>query len=335
LTPQVLVTTSLTPNILMHIFSCLEVEGSFYDSDYGLKHHFTILDEEYEDWEELSKKCMTLGCNAELYAILYQIPSYIPAEDIEMVLGNFDRISDAIAEGSMESLIDSYPGVFDNLSMYAPISFFDNHFKNLSENKEIIIDLINKFKKILLGVWERFYCEYWEKEAKIKIEKRAKELNLLFSPINIINIWQKKLNIIYPYGEFAICLVEPTTTIATNLLAEKIIVAYNLEDLDIYKIVIHEIGRSILLNINIFENEKLNPIAHTYHEKLSVIVDAACVHIKQNLYQLFKIKDTSDPYNVSDVKEIVPIFSQIWDSMKDKDIYDALYQTYNRITPIV
>ncbi|MBN1327934.1 MAG: hypothetical protein JXA54_00550 [Candidatus Heimdallarchaeota archaeon] len=335
MTPQVLVTTSLTPNILMHIFSCLEVEGSFYDSDYGLKHHFTISDEEYATWEELSKKCMTLGCNAELYTILFQIPSYIPTEDIDMVLDNYDRICDAVSEGTMESLIDSYPGVFDNLSIYAPMSFFENQFKKLSESKEVIIGFIHNFKKILLGVWERFYHEYWEKEAKIKIEKRVKELNILFSPINIINVWQKKFNIIYPYNEFIICLVEPTTTIASNFLAEKIMIAYKLEDLDIYKITIHEVGRSILLNINIFENEKLKAIALAYHEKLSAIVDAACVYLKQSLYQFFKIKDISDPYNVSEVKQIVSVFSQVWESLKDKDIYDALYQTYNKINPVV
>ena len=60
----------------MHVFSCLEIEGSFYNSDYGLKHRFTILEEEYDSWEEISKKCMTLGCNAELFAVLFQISDH-------------------------------------------------------------------------------------------------------------------------------------------------------------------------------------------------------------------------------------------------------------------
>ena len=38
----------------MHVFSCLEIEGSFYNSDYGLKHRISILEEEYKNWEEIS-----------------------------------------------------------------------------------------------------------------------------------------------------------------------------------------------------------------------------------------------------------------------------------------
>ncbi|MHA1211008.1 MAG: hypothetical protein ACTSSH_00975 [Candidatus Heimdallarchaeota archaeon] len=335
MTHQILVTTSLTPNILMHIFSCLEVEGSFYNSEYGLKHHFTILEEEYKEWTELTKKCMTLNCNVELYAALFQIPSYIPAEDIEMILDSYDNIIAAINDGSMENLVASYPGVFDNLPIYAPMSIFDNHFKKLNEHKEIIGSIIVKFKKIIQGVWDRFYQEYWTTRGNETIEKRINDLSVILSPINIISAWKKKLLIDFPYPEFTICLVEPTTAIASNLLAEKIMVSLNQEEIDLYKIIIHEVGRAFLLNINIFENEKLKPIAQSNLEKLSVIVDAAIVHIKKELFKTFKIKDVFDIYNANDVTEIVPIFGQIWDTMSETNIYEAIIQTYNKLTPVV
>ncbi len=319
----------------MHVFSCLEIEGSFYNSDYGLKHRFTILEEEYENWEEISKKCMTLGCNAELFAVLFQIPSYIQADDLETVISSFDKISEAIEEGSIESLLNSYPEVFDNIPIYVPLNVLDEQFKTLYENKELIMEIFKKFQGILGGLWDRFYQEHWEKNTLKMIERRIKDLNIILSPINIISAWQKEFKLEFPYSEFTVYLVEPTTTIATNLLAEKIMVSAKLDDMTLYKIIIHEVGRAFLLNTNLFTNDNLKTIAHSNIEKLSNIVDAACIHLKKNLYKNLKIRDDElDPYLIPEVSEIIPVFIQIWDSMKEKNIYDALIQTYNKITPI-
>ncbi len=336
MTKEVLVSTSLTPNILMHIFSCLEIEGSFHDSNYGMKHHFTILNEEYEQWEELSKKCMTLGCNAELYAILFQIPSYIPAEDLEMVLETYTKISEAVTEGSFNHILESYPELFDTLTDYAPITIFDSHFKTLFEHKETILSLITLFKQIVKGVWERFYENYWENEIQVKLQKRINGLNIIISPINLISLWQKQLKINYPYQEFIAYLVEPTTTLATTLLAEKIMISMKNEDVDLYKIIIHEIGRAFILNSQIFEHEILKTIAQSNIEKLSQIVDTVCIYLKSKIYKTLNLKENnSDPYNVPPINEIMPVFSRIWDSMEAKDIYQAIIETYNKLTPVV
>ncbi|NHJ86917.1 MAG: hypothetical protein FK734_15750 [Asgard group archaeon] len=332
---EVTVATSLTPNIVMHIFSCLEIEGSFYHSNYGLKHHFTILDEEREKWEDFSKKCMTLGCNSELFAVLFQIPSYIPTDDIEMVLNSYDTILQAIEEGSIEVLIEGYPEVFDYLPVYAPMSVFEAHFKKLNEHKELISALIESFKELLLGLWERFYEEYWTKELKVKLEKRIKMLNDIIKPINIISTWQKTLNLKFPYPEFTAYLVEATTTIATDLLAEKIMIAFDIEDKDLYWIIIHELGRSFLLNTNIFENDHLKSIAQSNPDRLSLIVDAVCVHFKIALAAKFKIRAESDPYDIPEIKKIIQIFEKVWDSQQEKDIYKAIVETYNKYSPIV
>jgi hypothetical protein len=335
LTQKVHISTNLTPNIIMHVFSCLEIEGSFYNSDYGLKHRFTILEEEYKSWEEISKKCITLGCNVELFAVLFQIPSYIPADDIETVISSFEKISEAIEEGSIEALLNSYPEVFDNIPIYVPLTILDEQFKKLFEHKDLMKEIFEKFQGILGGLWNRFYKDNWENNTKKMIEKRIKDLETILNPINIISAWQKKLDIKFPYPEFLIYLVEPTTTLVTNLLAEKIIVSASLDDLTLYKVAIHEVGRAFLLNTNLFTNDNLKSIAQSNIEKLSVIVDAVCIHVKKELFKNLKIRDDElDPYIVPEVSEIIPVFAQIWDSMKEKDIYDALVQTYNKLTPI-
>ncbi|NHJ03723.1 MAG: hypothetical protein EAX90_02790 [Candidatus Heimdallarchaeota archaeon] len=333
---KIQVSTSLTPNLLMHIFSCLEVEGSFYDTNYGMKHHFTLLEEEYELWQNNAKKCMTLGCNTELYAILFQIPSYIPAEDVEMILDSFDKISEAIEEGSIDSLITSYPELFDGLPIYAPKEIFDNHFKRLNEHKEIIKEIVNQFQQVLRGVWERFYSDYWENKALPKLLKKTEDVNMIIKPINIINSWQKVLGIEYPYNEFIALLVEPTTTIATNLLAEKIVISANLEDLEIYRILVQEVGRSFLLNTSLFEHEKLKAITESNVEKLSLIVDAACIYLKRTLFETLRIRPNEpDPYIIQGIQDVIQTFGTIWESMMEKDIMEALVQTYNKLTPIV
>ncbi|MHA1155494.1 MAG: hypothetical protein ACTSQK_05245 [Candidatus Heimdallarchaeota archaeon] len=332
---KVFVTTNLTPNILMHVFSCLEVEGSFYDSEYGMKHHFTLLDEDYEEWNNHAKKCMTLGCNAELYAVLFQIPSFIPTEDVDMIIDSFDKISEAIAEGSIDALITSYPELFDTLSIYAPKKIFDNHFKKLNTHNDTIQEVIAIFKKILRGVWERFYSEYWEKEGKIKLEKRAKHLNTIISPINIISAWQKVLKLEFPYSEFSAVLVEPTNTIATNLLAEQVMISLKTEDKDVYRILAHEVGRSFLLNTSLFENEQIKTLADSNIDRLSMIIDAACIHIKGSLFDTLRIRtDDLDPYVVPGLKEVIDIFGAIWDAMDAKNIFEAITQTYNKLSPI-
>ncbi|NHK30448.1 MAG: hypothetical protein FK730_03795 [Asgard group archaeon] len=336
MTKEAMVSTSLTPNILMHIFSCLEIKGSFYDSNYGMKHHFTILKEEYDQWDELSKKCMTLGCNAELYAILFQIPSYIPAEDLDMVLETYTKISEAVNEGSFNHLLDSYPEVFDALTNYAPISIFNSHLKTLFEHKETILALISLFKQILKGVWDRFYEGYWENEIQAKLKKRVENLNIIISPINLISLWQKQLKIDFPYQEFIAYLVEPTTTLATTLLAEKIMISVSNEDVDLYKVIIHEIGRAFILNSQIFENELLKTIAQSNIDRLTQIVDTACIYLKSKIYKTLNLKETeTDPYNVPPIIEILPIFSQIWDAMEEKDVYQAIIETYNKLYPVV
>ena len=336
MTNKIEISTSLTPNLLMHIFSCLEVEGSFFDSNYGMKHHFTLLDEEYDLWNKYANKCMTLGCNSELYAVLFQIPSYIPAEDIDMVKDSFDKISDAIEDGSINGLIDSYPELFDELPIFAPLEALDNHFKRLSEHKEIVKEIIHHFQKILEGVWERFYCEYWEKEAYPKLQKKIKDVKLIISPINIIKTWQRVLKIDFPYNEFVALLVEPTTTIATNLLAEKIIISSNLEDLEIYRILVQEVGRSALLNTSLFEHEKLKTIAESNIEKLSLIVDAACIYLKRTLFETLRIRaDDPDPYLVQGINNVIQTFGTIWEAMETKDIYEALSLTYDKISPVI
>jgi len=334
LTQKVYFTTSLTPNIVMHVFSCLEIEGSFYNSDYGMKHHFTLTDEDYANWEEQAKKCMTLGCNAQLYAALFQLPVYIPADDIDMVVDCYNKIAEAVEQGSIDSLINSYPEVFDYLDVYAPLTVFDEHFKRLNEHKEIIVNIIRIFQNILRGLWDRFYKDHWENNAKKELEKQVKNLNVIISPINIISTWQKKLKLEFPYPEFIAILVEPTTTIATNLVAEKIIVASNQEDVMLYKILVHEIGRSFLLNKKLFEHEKLKTIVQSNLDRLSLIVDAACIFIKKQLYKMFKIRDDDiDPYLTPEISELLKIFQTVWET--EKDIYSALAATYDKLAPVV
>lgn len=333
---KVYFTTSLTPNIIMHVFSCLEIEGSFYNSDYGMKHHFTLTEEDYASWEEQAKKCMTLGCNAQLYAALFQLPSYIPADNIDMVVDCYDKIAEAVEQGSIDSLIKSYPEVFDYLPVYAPIAVFDGHFKSLNTHKDIIVNIIRIFQNILRGLWERFYKNYWENEIKKELEDQVKKLNVIVSPINIISTWQKKLQLEFPYPEFTAILVEPTTTLATNLVAEKIIVSSNQEDVMLYKILVHEIGRSFLLNTKLFEHEKLIVIAQSNLDKLSLIVDAACIFIKKQLYKTFKIRDDEiDPYITPEINELLKIFQIVWEASEDKDIYNALAATYDKLTPVI
>ncbi len=335
LAQKVSVTTNLTPNILMHVFSCLEVEGSFYDSDYGMKHHFTLLDEDYEEWKTQAKKCMTLGCNAELYAVLFQIPSFIPTEDIDMIIDSYDKISEAVAEGTIDVLIASYPELFDTLPIYAPKKVFDDNFKKLNTHNEIIQNIITIFKKILRGLWERFYSEYWEKEGKIKLEKRAKHLNTIISPINLISAWHKVLKLEFPYSEFSAILVEATNTIATNLLAEQVMISLKTEDKDVYRILAHEVGRSFLLNTLLFENEQIKTIADSNIDRLSIVIEAACIYIKGSLFDTLRIRsDELDPYIVPGIKEVMDIFGVIWDAMDEKNIFDAITQTYNKLSPI-
>ncbi|MFW9924161.1 MAG: hypothetical protein ACFFDW_12830 [Candidatus Thorarchaeota archaeon] len=333
MSPKVVVTTNLTPNLLMHVFSCFEVEGSFYDSDYGLKHHFTLLDEDYEIWEEKAKKCMTLGCNAELYAILFQIPSYIPADDIEMVLDCFDKIADAVDEGSIKVLIESYPDLFDNLSIYAPTEVYDNHFKRLNEHKGIILEIISIFKEILQGLWERFYAEFWEKELQGKLLKQAENLSKMINPINIISAWQRILKIDFPYNEFIVILVQATNTIVTNLLAEQIVISSKNEEMDSYKIIVHEVGRSFLLNMNLFEHEKLKAVAQYNIDKLTQIVDAVIIYLKRKMINTLKIKpEEHDTFAWPGYEEITKVFEHVWDSMQDKNIYEAIEQTYTKLS---
>lgn len=335
MTKKINITTNLTPNLIMHIFSCLEIEGSFYDSQYGMKHRYTLENGEYDKWDELSKKCGILGLNSELFSILFQIPSYIPTENIDMVLDSFDCISEAISEQSIQVLLDSYPGVFDELPIYVPISVLDTRLQRLSEHEPIIQDLIRNFQQVLENVWNRFYQDYWENTALPKIEQRCEELSVIIQPINIITAWKKKLSIDYPYSEFCAVLVEPTTTLATDLLVEKVVFPLKQKDLDFYRTIVHEVGRSFLLTTNLLENDHLKVIAQSNIEKVSTLVDAACATLKKQLDKRLNLwRDEPDPYEIS-LRTEMETFSKIWNSMEEKDIFKAIARTYDKLSPVV
>jgi hypothetical protein len=90
------------------------------------------------------------------------------------------------------------------------------------------------------------------------------------------------------------------------------------------------------LTTQLFEHPKLKNIAISNIDKLSLIVDAACIHIKKKLYKNFRIHaDDIDPYDVPALKEIIDVFGPIWDKMEERDIFEALVQTYNKLSPIV
>jgi len=120
------------------------------------------------------------------------------------------------------------------------------------------------------------------------------------------------------------------------LLAEKIMIANEREDLENYKIIIHEVGRAFLLNTNIFNNEIVKPIALGNIEQLSLIVDAACSYLKHHLFDQFRLKDNDpDPYATPQIKPYIKTFGEIWESLEEKNIYKALHDTYNKSFPIV
>ncbi|MEA2070995.1 MAG: hypothetical protein U9O98_06855 [Asgard group archaeon] len=330
------ITTNLTPNIIMHIFSCLEIEGSSYHSKYGLKNRFTLLKDDYEKWEKIEKKCIMLNCSEELFAIFYQIPSYIPSDSIETIIDCFEILEECIQTKTIEPLVETYPGIFENLEIYAPIEAYNTYFQTLHTHEDIIIEIIDDYKQLLIKLWDRFYREYWENNAKPRINKKIKDLEVIVKPVNIIKSWQKVFDIPFPYEEFIVYLVEPTSTIATNLIAEKIVVALEKEELDFYKILIHEIGRSFLLTTNMMKSEPLEKIAISNMDKLSLIIDAAIIYLKRSLYKTFHLRsDDHDPYMVQGLDEIINTFEEIWENNKQKDIYEVLAKTYNKLSPIV
>ena len=108
------------------------------------------------------------------------------------------------------------------------------------------------------------------------------------------------------------------------------------EDKDIYRILAHEVGRSFLLNTMLFENEQIKTIVDSNIDRLSMIIDAACIYIKENLFDTLRIRsDELDPYIVPGIKEVMDIFGAIWDAMDEKSIFEAITQTYNKLSPIV
>lgn len=333
---EVEVSTSLNPNILMHVFSCLEIDGTYYSSNYGAKHHFTLEKKVYQEWEGLLKKIQTLGIQDVLYSVLFQIPSYIPAEDIEILNDYFDALQETINKQSMDILLDSYPSVFDNLEYFIPITFIEDHFNRLFAEKTLIIQLIQKLRSTMTKLWKNFYEDYWTKEALPELEKQSLKLNKIIKPVNLVNSWQKKLLIDYPYSEFTIYLVEPTTTISTDLLAEKIIISNSLDERDIYRIIIHEVGRSYLLTNELFVNSYTSTIAKSNIDKLSLIVDAICLHFKKELFIELGLRDqNNDPYLQTGLDEIVKTFNSVWSKMEEKNIYNAIAKTYNALSPVV
>jgi len=86
------------------------------------------------------------------------------------------------------------------------------------------------------------------------------------------------------------------------------------------------------LNTKLFEHEKLKIIAQSNLDRLSLIVDAACIFIKKQLYKIFKMRDDEiDPYITPEITELLKIFQVVWDTSDDKDIYHAIAATYDKL----
>lgn len=320
---SLVVTTSLTPNILAHIYASA---GLTRNTQYHERFRHTIREEDVDFLRPFTphfrgKPPMAGG---PMFLYFYQIPSYFPAESLNEVLGNIDRIVDGLRSGGIEYMgLDQ--DTVNALDIWIPHQLFEYPSQNMGSTVlKQAVEALNQLKEIITHSYDSYYGEHW-REFKPLLLRKATEIEDEFEGLPVFDAWSKALGLTFPYREFVVYLCEVRRG-GTSLLAEKIAQPYDVPLERIIDTIIHEIGIHFIIRPKEYLNKGLSVGGFIQHqEEVSRLEEAATCYFKPQVYERLDLSLQED-YHLPLMKIGGEIrrFAEVWERDKPADVFEGL-----------
>lgn len=322
---SLLVTTSLTPNILAHIYASA---GLTRNTQYHERFRHTLREEDIVFLKPLTphfrgKPPMAGG---PLFQFLYQVPSYLPAENLGELLNNIDWIIEVLEGGRID-----YGGLDQDtiraLEIWIPpqLSEFSSDVAGPFYGQ--VRDILNHLKEIVTKSYQSFYAEHW-RELKPLLLRRATEINKEFEGLPVFDAWSEALGLTFPYKEFVVYLCEARRG-GTSLLAERIAQPYDVPLERMVDTIIHEIGIHFIIRPGEYLNKGLRVEDFIrYQEKIGRMEEAATCYFKPQVYEKLGLKLKEDYHlPLMKIEGEIQRFAEIWEQEKPADIFEGLLKS--------
>jgi hypothetical protein len=323
------VTTSLTPNIIMHAMACCGAVGR---EDYGERYRHTLSDEERNFFQSISKDFAVRPplAGGPLFTILFQIPSYFPANNPKEIAATFEALKRCIRESSFSHLKHAFPKYVSQIDTWFPANMVSSFMSRFWSKFDGASGAMDRFSQILNDCYERFYGGYWPQARKTMLSKATK-IQEGFKPIDLLEEWKRILGKPFPYTGFTIWLCEPSNTVS-SIMAEKIIIPSE-DDVKVsLESIVHESGVHFISPNDWATNDTLSPIFRDDMEGLIRMVEAAICYLKPIVLKRMQIKPQEDPFLIGmGLEKEVTSFGQVWEKGKPIDITAAIAEAYKNM----
>lgn len=176
------------------------------------------------------------------FALLYQIPAYL-AED------NVDSLKKVLYMRRYQhpwEVISKLPQKRALVESYMPESEFERYVGFEGPPPPPWPLLLNRYLEMVLRVYDEWFETAWHNLMEMMSVQA--ELVPVFDQHDWIEVWEKKVDIDFPYPRFDVELTVPVTTQGTSLLAERDGFYAFAEPLSITTMVSHEICTHLLFN---------------------------------------------------------------------------------------
>ncbi len=318
------VTTSLTPNLLAHIYSAA---GLSRMPRYQERLGHTLRKEDVEFLRgfahHFSGRPPVAG--GPLFLFLYQIPSYFPAENLDEILGNIDMIIGGLGGGWAD-----YEGLDEDtvraLEVWIPPQLIEYPGEEEGPMLKQVRGALNRLKGVITHSYHGYYEEHW-RELRPLLFQRAVEIQKEFDGLPVFDVWSEVLALNFPYKEFVVYLCEARRG-GTSLLAEKIAQPYDVALEREVDTIIHEIGIHFIIRPGEYLERGLTVEDFIRHqEEIGRMEEAATCYFKPRVYEGLGLELKEDYHlPLMKIEGEIRRFAEFWEGGEVADVLEGLLQ---------
>jgi len=320
---ELVVTTSLTPNILAHIYASA---GLTRNKQYHERFRHTLREKDVEFLETFTPHFRGTPpmAGGPMFLYLYQIPSYFLAESLDEVLGNIDRIVEGLRSGSIENMgLDQ--DTVNALNVWMPRQLFEYPSPNIvSDALEHVIQILNRLKEVIAYSYENYYAERW-RELKPLLLQKATKIKKEFKSLPVFNVWSEALGLAFPYRNFVVFLCEARRG-GTSLLAEKIAIPYDIPLEKAVDTIIHEVGIHFIIRPGEYLRRGLTAEGFMQHQgEIGHMEEAATCYFKPRVYEELGLT-LKENYHIPlmKIEDEIQRFATVWERDEPANIFEGL-----------
>lgn len=325
------ITFSCNPvvNLLFHVICCFD--ATFPRKPiYKEKAFNWLLPNEMKFFEDnfTMEQTGKISSTAE-FAILFQIPSYFSGDTIE----SLKEVLELMKQKRLDILKNHFPAKGRLIDLYVPKKFQKLFFEGALKRRKRCGKILDTYGKILESVYDRFYRNHW-RTLMPKMRETAESLSKqYFEKLDVIDLWEKKTKIGFPYPEFVIELSDPISSLGTTLLAERDAFSYWKNSQTIFTMISHEIGTHSFIQTKTLVSSDFGKIIERDAEKTLRIQEALTHLTNMAIWKEMKVRlsypETFEDHFIKEIKALEPYFRTL--EKRRMSYFDTIFKAFEAL----